>query len=192
MNVQMFQYSVIIPAHNEASQLPAAIRSVLSQTIAPREIIVVDDGSIDDTTEVAQTFCNVILARNTSPMGPSAARNRGVAMASSEWIAFLDADDTWDPQKMEYQLAAAQRSGAGLVYCGVRISTTESGSVVEELPSQFSTHRRLCRALLLKNHITGSSSGVLVRRALLERAGGFDTSFIARASLYSLHFRRGI
>lgn len=85
------------------STIARAIESVLSQTYKPKEIIVVDDGSSDATSEVAKMYDEVHLLRQKN-MGVSAARNNGVMMAESEWIAFLDSDDTWERDKLQKQV----------------------------------------------------------------------------------------
>jgi glycosyltransferase involved in cell wall biosynthesis len=96
--------SVVIPAYNAAAFLPATLASVYAQTELPAEVIVVDDGSTDETATVARSCgATVISVRNG---GGSAARNVGTQAAGGEYIAFLDADDIWAPQKLELQLAA--------------------------------------------------------------------------------------
>ncbi len=98
--------SVIIPTFDRSRLLARALRSVLAQTLPPREIIVVDDGSTDDTQQqVAAEFPQVSYFFQQN-LGVSAARNRGLAEASSDWIAFLDSDDEWLPTKLERQMAA--------------------------------------------------------------------------------------
>ncbi|HDI51416.1 MAG TPA: glycosyltransferase family 2 protein, partial [Bacteroidetes bacterium] len=87
----MFEYSVVIPAYNAANFIGDAIESVLSQTLPPREVIVVDDGSNDGTGSLAKTFPLVKVIRHDHCCGPSQARNTGISAASCEWIAFLDA-----------------------------------------------------------------------------------------------------
>jgi glycosyltransferase involved in cell wall biosynthesis len=96
--------SVVIPAFDAARFIASAIRSALAQTRPVLEVIVVDDGSRDDTAAVARAAgANVIVQANA---GPGAARNAGVRAARGEWIAFLDADDVWHPRKLERQWAA--------------------------------------------------------------------------------------
>jgi glycosyltransferase involved in cell wall biosynthesis len=92
--------SVIIPAYNAAATLPRALDSVLAQTWRAHEIIVVDDGSTDATGEVVESYNELVRYVRQDNAGPSAARNRGVAMANSEWIAFLDADDWYYPERL--------------------------------------------------------------------------------------------
>jgi glycosyltransferase involved in cell wall biosynthesis len=107
--------SVVIPAFNAARYLGAALGSVLAQTQPPDEIVVVDDGSIDDTASVAQAFPGVRLV-SRDHRGIAAARNAGVAATSGGWIAFLDADDLWLPDKLERQFV---RIAASPGTCGV-------------------------------------------------------------------------
>ncbi|MBX9449112.1 MAG: glycosyltransferase family 2 protein [Taibaiella sp.] len=97
-------YSVIIPAYNAAAVISRAIDSCLSQTLPPLEIIIVDDGSTDVTSEVLQKYSSsppVVVIHHEQNQGVSAARNTGWNAAQGEWVAFLDSDDEWHPQKME-------------------------------------------------------------------------------------------
>lgn len=96
--------SVIIPTFNRSKLLREAIRSVLQQTVAPDEIIIIDDGSTDDTAEVCTEFESKIRYRYQPNAGLPTARNKGVAESTGDFIAFLDSDDLWDPQKLETQL----------------------------------------------------------------------------------------
>lgn len=98
--------SVVIPCYNAAAHLRSAIESVLAQTIAPLEVIVVDDGSVDESTEIAGSFGDPVRVVRQANAGVSAARNRAMDLASGDWYAFLDADDLWHPTKLEEQLAA--------------------------------------------------------------------------------------
>jgi glycosyltransferase involved in cell wall biosynthesis len=97
--------SVVIPCYNAEPFLGEAIESVLRQTVPPGEVIVIDDGSIDRSVAVAQSFGAAVRVIQHANGGPSLARNRGIEEARGEWIAFLDADDLWLPEKMEKQLA---------------------------------------------------------------------------------------
>jgi glycosyltransferase involved in cell wall biosynthesis len=107
--------AVVIPAYNRARLVAAALESVLGQTRAPAEIIVVDDGSTDDTAAVAQSFGANVLRQSNA--GVSAARNAGVRIAASPWIAFLDSDDLWVANKLELQWEALQACPeAGMVF----------------------------------------------------------------------------
>lgn len=99
--------SVIIPVHNCDRYLAEAIDSVLAQTYRPLEIIVVDDGSTDDSAAVAKGY--TLLYEYQPKSGAGAARNRGAVLAQGEFLAFLDADDRWEPDKLHQQMAAFSR-----------------------------------------------------------------------------------
>ncbi|AQT69624.1 putative glycosyltransferase EpsJ [Anaerohalosphaera lusitana] len=101
--------SIVIAAYNAAEHLPRAVKSVLAQTIQPNEIIVVDDGSTDNTKQVLEQFGDRIKYIYQNNAGPGAARNTGIQTATSEWISFLDADDEYLPNKLETQLEILAR-----------------------------------------------------------------------------------
>ncbi|MGQ9606919.1 MAG: glycosyltransferase family 2 protein [Thermogutta sp.] len=104
--------SVVIPVWNAARYLPETLRSVLRQTRPPEEIVVVDDGSTDASAAVAEGFGPTVRVLRQENRGESAARNRGIEAARGEWIAFLDADDLWHPDKLARQLAAVRAHAA--------------------------------------------------------------------------------
>jgi len=134
--------SVVIPAYNEAERLPAAVESAQAQTLAPREIIVVDDGSSDETAAVARGLGVRVISQENK--GPSKARNTGIRAARGAWIALLDSDDIWEPDKLERQWAALQACPeAALVACDYR-QFTDAGEVVH--PSFLSQPGRYERA----------------------------------------------
>lgn len=97
---------MIIPVHNGARYLAEAIRSVLAQELPAQEILVVDDGSTDDSAGVAARFGNPVRVLRQTQQGPGAARNAGARQAAGEFLAFLDADDLWHPAKLALQVAA--------------------------------------------------------------------------------------
>lgn len=106
----IFQISVVIPAKNRAGTIARCIESVLSQSRQVAEIVVADDGSTDDTADIAMSYPTVHLIRNSNSPGAQGARNAGVANSNCPWVAFLDSDDVWEPEKMEHQLAALEAS----------------------------------------------------------------------------------
>lgn len=120
--------SVIIPAYNGASFIAETIHSVLGQTVGC-EIVVVDDGSGDCSASIVEAFGEPVRLVTQKNGGTAAARNRGLAAARGEWIAFLDQDDLWVPEKLKLQLAIAQREGPCAVYGGVEFFDHETGSV---------------------------------------------------------------
>jgi glycosyltransferase involved in cell wall biosynthesis len=102
--------SVIIPAYNAADYIGRAIESVLAQTHRPDEIIIVDDGSTDETADVIKRYGAAVRYIWQKNAGPSAARNAGIRAARGEWVAFLDADDEWLPERLQLQLALLNRN----------------------------------------------------------------------------------
>jgi glycosyltransferase involved in cell wall biosynthesis/O-antigen/teichoic acid export membrane protein len=156
--------SVVIPAYNAAAFLPRCLQSVYAQTLQPDEIIVVDDGSTDNTAALAaQLGARVVSRRNG---GLSAARNTGIQAARNEWIALLDADDLWAPEKLERQVACI-RPDVALVYTGVRV-IDQTGVRGERQAVDALSARKMLR---YRNPITPSS--VLLRRATVLEIGGF-------------------
>ena len=107
--------SVVIPAYNAERFIGEAIESVLAQTHPPFEVVVVDDGSTDATATVARGYPGVTLIQRENG-GIGAARNTGVAAATGDWLAFLDADDTWPPDRLSALLAEAEACGADAVF----------------------------------------------------------------------------
>lgn len=112
--------SVVIPAYNAARFLEETLDSVLVQTCPPDEILVVDDGSTDETASLASQYIPAVDVISQANAGESAARNLGLKRASGDWIAWLDADDVWEPTKLEAQLDCIQGEGDDLVcvFCG--------------------------------------------------------------------------
>ena len=122
--------SVVIPLYNRERQIPRAIESVISQTVQPKEILVVDDGSTDNSVSAAEQFgCFVTIIRQDNG-GAAVARNTGIQAATGNWVAFLDSDDAWHPEKLEYQLKAAKKyPDAGVIFTDTRTLNYERGIV---------------------------------------------------------------
>ncbi|MCA9035877.1 MAG: glycosyltransferase [Planctomycetaceae bacterium] len=110
------QVSVVIPVYNGGDYTALAIESALGQRDCDVEVIVVNDGSTDKTQEVLSSFGDAIIAINQPNQGIAKTRNRGIEAATSEWVAFLDNDDLWLPEKLSQQLQAAEATRAGAVY----------------------------------------------------------------------------
>lgn len=166
--------SVVVIVYNGEQYIERAVESALGQTVADVEVIVVDDGSSDGSADrVGRIKDSRLRLVRQSNQGPSAARNTGIQEAKSNWIAFLDCDDWWAPDKLEHQLAIAARSpDVALVYSGAT-TLLEDGSILSESVPQL--RGAVLKDLLLGNHITGSSSSVLLRRDVLSELGGFRT-----------------
>ena len=113
--------SVVMPVYNGERYLEAAVRSVMAQTFGDWELIIVDDGSTDGTPAIAARLAaedpRIRLVKNIENRGVAASRNRGLALCGGEYVALLDGDDLWRPDKLRRQLALAQRTGADIVYC---------------------------------------------------------------------------
>lgn len=170
--------SVLIPAYNRAVLLPRAIEGVLRQTLQQFEVVVVDDGSEDDTAAVVGSFPNppVRLVRLPVNIGVAGARNAGISVARAELIAFLDSDDEWRPQKLERQVARVDERGATLVYCRY---ARHVPAAVRHRPGPAIAQGDVFRALL--RGWDPLPSCVLVRRETLAAAGPFDETLPAFA-----------
>ena len=105
--------SIIMPSYNTGRYIAESIRSVLAQTYTLWELIIVDDCSTDDTHEVVKTFndSRIRFIKNEKNCGAALTRNRAIREANGEWIAFLDSDDLWAPDKLEKQLAFMKENG---------------------------------------------------------------------------------
>lgn len=126
--------SVVMPCYNRADIIGRSIRSVLDQTVAVDEIIVVDDGSEDGSAEVARKCSDIVRVIEQENAGAAAARNRGIRESRGDWIAFLDSDDEWTRNKIERQLEAAERfPQAKLIFCDTRVLTGDQVT----MPSRF-------------------------------------------------------
>jgi glycosyltransferase involved in cell wall biosynthesis len=165
--------SVIIPARNAALLLGPTIQSVLSQSRAADEVLVIDDGSSDETFAVASAFGTPVRVIRQQNMGLMATRNRGVEIASGEWIAFIDADDLWEPEKLERQMQAlAADPEADLCYTA-RVQFTEEGGQIRRGKVLSVPPPGGLREALYRN-TTFMSSSIVVRRTVYLAAGGYD------------------
>jgi glycosyltransferase involved in cell wall biosynthesis len=156
--------SVVIPAYNAEHFLPRCLASVFAQTLKPEEVIVVDDGSTDNTAAKAAELGAIVIRQANS--GLADARNSGIRKASGNWVALIDADDLWAPDKLERQ-AALIRPETVLVYTGIRIF--DDHGIRSERPAVSPVEAR--KRLRYCNPITPST--VLVRRADVLQIGGF-------------------
>jgi glycosyltransferase involved in cell wall biosynthesis len=170
--------SVIIPTHNRAHIIPQTIDSVLAQTFRDFEIIVIDDGSTDDTSAVLQhRYGEQITCIRIQNSGLPAARNTGITAARGQYIAFLDDDDAWLPDKLKLQTALMQNNPSlGLVYCGCYTIAADDTVISETRPLKRGA---LFEDLLRSNDIVGSASAVLVAGSVFSRAGCFDETLTA-------------
>jgi glycosyltransferase involved in cell wall biosynthesis len=165
--------SAIIPAFNAEKYLSDAIESVLAQTYAQIECIVVDDGSADATADTARRFGKSVTLVQQANAGISGARNRGAASASGEYLAFLDADDRWLPERVQAQIEAlAHEPGKDAVVCATRVvddALRSLGTIVQD-PQITVEDVLLWRAL-----VVSTSSNLLIRRQCFDAVGGWDS-----------------
>ena len=157
--------SVIIPTFNSSHTIHRAIDSVLKQTYQPKEIIVIDDSSSDETISMVETIIeanrhtSIKLLRNSKNLGPSVTRNKGIEISEGEWIAFLDSDDYWHPQKLQIQIEVAIKHQCFFIGTQFGVQTnflpiSQQKIVPVKLLSKF--------AFLWKNHF--STPTVLIKK----------------------------
>jgi glycosyltransferase involved in cell wall biosynthesis len=171
--------SVIIPAYNAAASIGAALDSVVAQRVPELEVLVVDDGSRDDTAAaVAAHPVGARLLRQANA-GPAAARNAAAAQARGEWLAFLDADDVWFPERLALQLAAARAYPAAELWCGDFIGLAAETATPPCPPPPTRAPEPVWVTLddLAWHNSEVATSAVLVRRTAFAEVGGFDTRF---------------
>ena len=154
--------SAVIPAYNSAQFIRAAISSIQAQTSPVDEIIVVDDGSSDDTEQVlAQLSANIIYHKQAN-QGPSAARNKGIELASGDWIAFLDADDQWTPDKISKQLQTLAAYPELKLIAGDMAEIDNDDRLITE--SVLAKHQLLATFKHLAGHAVPNALAALVRK----------------------------
>ena len=170
----MIRVSVIIPAYNGERYIAEAIDGVLSQTFTEYEIIVVDDGSTDNTSQIARQYGDRVNYLSQANQGVAASRNLGMAAARGEYIAFLDQDDVFLPHKLASQVDLLDRDpNLGMVNSGWQI-VDEAGTVKAAVqPWQQIPHLSCANLIIWKPVFLGA---MLFRRSWLERSGGFDST----------------
>jgi glycosyltransferase involved in cell wall biosynthesis len=183
------EVSVIIPTYNRRAMVREAIDTVLAQTVASYELIVVDDGSADGTAEdlarLGAERAGIVHIERTANRGPAAARNRGVAMARAPLVAFLDSDDLWSPEKLERHLEF-MRENPGCAISQTNETWIRNGRRVN--PGM--RHRKRAGDFFVESLRTCliSPSAVLMSKDLFDSIGGFDEDMRA-AEDYDLWLR---
>jgi glycosyltransferase involved in cell wall biosynthesis len=165
--------SVLIPAYNSAKYIKRSIDSVLNQTVLPSEIIVIDDGSTDETAAIANSYGGIVrVISKGRNCGQSAARNFGIQNAIGEWIAFLDSDDEWEPKKHQMALALVQLHKTD--WC--MVARREIHNNHDKSNSDSLTGDMICEnyfSLVLQGKGCAPSS-TMVRKSVFARVGGFN------------------
>lgn len=179
--------TVVVPVFNRSDFVLYALDSIRHQSFRPIEIVVVDDGSTDDTLQVVREWAKQyavpqkFVVRWVSQMnqGANAARNRGITEAQGEFIAFLDSDDRWLPEKLAKQIAILTNDvDIGGVYCGVQHVDLSTGAKEEVSPRAYPAGN-LLRQLLIHD-VTEPTSCWVVRKACFDHVGTFDITLPAR------------
>jgi len=168
--------SVVIPTHDRAGLLPRALESVLAQTLLPLEIIVVDDGSRDPTRQLMEQRFPRVRYLYQANRGVSSARNRGIEAARGDWIALLDSDDEWLPNKLKLQMRALQAQ-PGIRLCHTEEIWIRNGRRVNAMDKHAKGGGHIFRRCLPRCVI--SPSAALIHRSLLRETGLFDETLPA-------------
>src|SRR5256714_5565574 len=168
--------SVVVTTYNQAAFIGAALESVLAQTFSDSEVIVVDDGSTDDTSEVVRSFGSRLTYIRQRNQGVAASRNTGVAATRGELVAFLDGDDLWEPDKLAAQVSAAARwpTSAVFVVDGVEFNDTVivydslfGDTLRAQLQASSGEFAFPCYRALLAANLIATTSQVMARKAAL-------------------------
>jgi len=174
---ELANISVIIPVYCGAATIDRTLASVAAQTIMPREIIVVDDGSNDGTEEKVKAWSRrfgtsklIVLKQNHR--GPGAARNKALSQASSEYVAFLDADDEWLPSKLEKSLAVIQQTNSNIVSHNYIMVSSDKISCID-CSNSYKKNKNVFVGYFLRGYI--ATSTVVALKSILIAAGGFQT-----------------
>ena len=167
--------SVIMPAYNASTTIEQAIRSVMTQTYTDWELIVIDDASADDTCAVVRRLmaedARIRLVQNPENRGVAHTRNRGLDLCTGEYVALLDCDDIWFPNKLEQQLSLAMESGADIIYCSYGIVDETGKTRCDDfvVPTDITYHEALSYSVI-------SCSTALLSRRVVD-AYRFRTDF---------------
>ena len=172
----MSKVSVIIPTYNRAEFLGSAIESALKQTFTDLEIIVSDDMSTDNTRELVESFEDqrIRYILNKGEKGPSAARNTAILASKGEYIAFLDDDDEWLPDKLQKQVELLDNSRPNIcgVYSNRLFIEKKTGKIISDNPGTEILEGNLLNQLIIKSPI--HTSTVVIRKSCLDEIGLFD------------------
>ena len=175
MGEQAVKVSVIMPAYNAGRFLEAAVRSVMAQTMPDWELLIIDDGSSDDSRAIAQALAGedsrIRFLPNEKNMGVSRTRNRGLELARGAYVALLDSDDIWLPHKLERQLARLEETSADICYCSYAIVDGAGQKCRADylVPGDTDFEK------LLRENVIGCSTVVLSRRIAQDYR--FETDF---------------
>jgi len=171
--------SVVIPNYNYGRFIAQAVDSALGQSYPVVEVVVVDDGSKDDSLAILSRYSENVRVITQPNQGVSAARNRGIAASKGSLVAFLDADDFWHRDKLARQVPLFQDAAVGLVYCGVDYVNPEGVKTIGR--TGHSQGKVLHDHVLLRPTVLAGSSTAVVRRECFDRVGMFDSKLSTSA-----------
>lgn len=175
MNLNFPLVSVIVPNFNYLRYLEKCLESVMSQDYPNIEIIVVDDGSTDESVNYISSLTPKVKLVQQENSGVSVARNRGLLESKGEFIAFLDADDYWDPSKISKQMSLILSTGVDLVYSGVNLVSPDGNAILEAMHPSFKGQcGQYFRRYPSRAVITLGTSNALFRKKLLAKSGLLD------------------
>ena len=178
--------SAVVPTYNNAGLAVEALESVLAQTYPAKEVIVVDDGSTDDTASRLSQFGGAIHLIRQKHSGPAVARNAGIRASKGELVAFLDSDDLWLPEKLSACVDVLKgRPEVGVVYTALRIHEMDTGR--KYVLPQYTMSGKIARELFVECRGVNTST-LVVRRTCLDRINLFDEAFF-RAQDWDLMIR---
>jgi len=174
-------YSVVIPAYNAELYIRNCILSIVHQSYPPVAIIVIDDCSTDCTAEIVKSLMKIVpnlgLSTLNTNQGPNAARNFGLKLVKSDFVAFCDADDYWDTFKAEHQINFFLKNPAGLIYCSCYVVDSFGQKISDLLPrrnSELGKFELDFQELLSGNKVYGGASGVIIQKSVFDHVGFFD------------------
>jgi len=193
--------SVVVPVYNGAKFIAETLHSILGQTVRPFEVIVVNDGSTDNTVAVIREFGDSVFLITTENGGAQAARNLGAFKAQGNWLAFCDQDDLWLPTKLEKQLRLASEA-PDIQYVITDFAEITDGVVKNRshfswMPNNFWTPEQHSSGFVVREPITGKlttfqpgiTSTSFVKKSFFQQVGGFDEEVEHGAEDTCLHFR---
>lgn len=168
--------SIVVPAHNAVAFIGDTLESLRRQTVAPTEIIVVDDGSTDGTADLVRARFPEVKLVTQRNLGAAAARNAGIAAADGDLIGFIDADDRWLPHAVERLAERLRRSpdSVAVVYAWSTFIDAKGRRIGDSMPSFI---EGIVWTTLASINFLGNASATIVRRSALEAVGCFDTTY---------------
>ncbi|MGH7781265.1 MAG: glycosyltransferase family 2 protein [Candidatus Binataceae bacterium] len=195
--MRVARVSIIIPAYNAAHTIGQALESALAQTFSDCEIIVVDDGSTDALESALAPYRDRISLIRRRNRGIAAARNAGVAGAGGEYLAFLDADDIWMPERIEKTVSVLDSDPRCVLAFGGALTIDSDGTHTGEYSIEPDSNLNPGLAEIVSGRAPLKASSILMRRAIFERVGGFDEAAFGRTAggaapyLYALASEHG-